>query len=103
MHLIMLVLFVLGAIAAVGGLLILVVLAPKPSRLEDHLLGLARYMMFAGAAFGAAAALNGWQPRWHETIFMLGFGLGMAIFARRNHLLALAAERLASEEQGTSA
>lgn len=91
--------FVLAALVAAGGIFILVILSPRPTRLEDHMLGLARYLMFAGAVFGAAAAVSGWQPRWHQVLFMVGFGLGMAIFARRNHLLALASERLSDDGQ----
>lgn len=95
------VLFCLGALAAAGGLLVLVVLSPRPQRLEDHLLGLARYLMFAGALIGATRVLYGWQPGWDQVLFMAGFGLGMAIFARRNHLLALAEEmRTEGEESG---
>jgi len=96
MQLLWQVLFALGALIALGGIIILVILAPRPERIEDHLLGSARYMMAAGAAFGMAAVLNGWVPPWHQAIFMLGFAVGMALFARKNHLIALA-EELAEE------
>jgi hypothetical protein len=88
------VLYIIGAIPTILGLAILVILAPRPRELEEHLQGLARYLLVGGAGFGAARVLTGSVPTWNAVMFMLGAGLTVAIYARQNHLHALFIERL---------
>lgn len=88
------ILFLLGALPTVGGIAILVALAPKPKGAKAHLLGVARYLMVTGGALAAARVLMGWTPSWDVAVLMLGLGLGMGIYARENHLLAKLQEKL---------
>ncbi|MEY4943049.1 MAG: hypothetical protein RL254_1230 [Planctomycetota bacterium] len=96
------VLFLLGAIPTVGGIAVLVMLAPPPRFVIDHLEGLARYLMLAGTTFGAARVLMGWCPSVEVTVLVLGLGLGMGIYAREHNLIARAQDRFddSSQESG---
>lgn len=87
-------LFLAGAIPTVGGIAILVMLAPRPRTVRDHLQGAARYLMASGAAFGMARVFLGWVPSLDIVLLVLGLGLGMGIYARENNLIALAEEKL---------
>ena len=94
------ILYLVGVVPTVAGIIILVILSPRPRTIEDHLQGLARYLMLGGAVFGAARVLtNDASPKWNAVVFMLGIGLAMAIYARRNHLAALAEEASDTGEQ----
>lgn len=94
MHALAKLLFVLGAIPTVGGIAVLVALAPKPTRIKDHLQGAARYLIVFGAGLAAARVIMGWTPPWDMVALSLGLGIGMTIHARENNLLALAQEKL---------
>jgi hypothetical protein len=52
--------------------------------------------MLGGTVFHCARILSGKPPRWEVVALMLGLGIGMAIYARQNHLLAKAADRFSS-------
>lgn len=84
--------FLAGALPMASGILVLVILAPKPHGLEQHCQALSRYMMAAGASFGACEIVYGWVPPWEVSLLMAGLGLGMTLHARQTHLLAKAAE-----------
>jgi hypothetical protein len=88
------VLYCLAAIPTIGGILILTLLAPRPSRLTEHLQGISRYLMLGGAAFSTARVLDGNQPHWEDTMIIVGIAIAVTIYARENHLLAKAQERL---------
>jgi hypothetical protein len=88
------VIYIASAIPTIGGITILVVLAPKPTTVYDHLQGLARYLMLAGVGFHAARVLSGRSPQWEIVALMLGLGIGMTHYARQNHLIAKAREHL---------
>ncbi len=95
-------LFILGSIPTVGGIAVLVALAPQPRKwrdspggaVHDHLQGLARYLIAGGMALLAALALMGWLPSWPEVALSVGLGLAMGMHAREKNLVALATERI---------
>lgn len=85
-------LYLVGAVPTIGAIAILVILAPRPQSLREHLQGLARYLILAGAVFGAARVMTSAAPPWNAVVFMLGVGLALGIYARDRHLKALAAD-----------
>lgn len=87
-------LYLLGAVPTVGGIAVLVALAPTPSRMKDHMVGLARYLIVFGAGLSAARCTMGWTPPWELVVLMLGLGLGMGMHAREHNLIAIAREKL---------
>ena len=97
------VLYLMGALPTLGGILILAVLAPKPTGMLDHLHGLARYLVFGGVVFGTARVLSGWRPSWDLVLLMVGIGIGIAFYARDTHLRAIRREMAEDEEQESCA
>jgi hypothetical protein len=85
-------LYVIGAIPTIGGIAVLVALAPRPRTIEQHLQGLSRYLILGGAIFGTVRILSTTTPSWNAVAFMVGVGLSVAIYARRNHKQAIAQE-----------
>lgn len=88
------ILYLLGTAPTIGGIAVLVALAPEPRSLMDHLKGLARYLMVFGAGLSAARVLMGWTPPWEVVALMLGMGLAIGIHAREGNLVANAQEKL---------
>ena len=92
------VLFLLGALPTIGGIAILVALAPKPEKIADHIKGVSRYLMVFGMSLAAARVLMGWSPPWDVVALSFGLGVGMGMHARDINLIALAQERLENSE-----
>jgi hypothetical protein len=94
MHTLLLFLFILGAIPAVLGIVVLVAVEPKPVSWEDHVRGICRYLILGGVGFHLARVAGGGALRWEIVALVLGIGLAVALHARQNHLLAKLQEKL---------
>lgn len=86
-------LFLVAGVPTIVGIVILVVLAPRPSTAQDHLRGTGRVLVLAGTAFGVAQVLNGYVPPWPFVLVVLGGGFSTVLRARKYHLRALASEQ----------
>jgi hypothetical protein len=88
------IIFVLSCIPIFIGTAIMLAVAGKPKQLTEKLQGAGRLLVLLGSAFGPVRVFQGSTVPWSAACLALGIAILVAIYARENHLLALAKERL---------